>query len=324
MDKYKIPRTDLEASKIAYGCMKLGGSWDDTPFGKEEVIFASKAVRSALDQGINFFDHADIYCKGKSERVFAEVIKEFPGIRNDLILQSKCGILFKDDPNPGDPVRYNFSYDYIVSATEGILKRLNTDYIDILLLHRPDPLVEPGEVARAFDLLHRNGKVRYFGVSNHNAAQISLLQKYLDQPIVANQIELNILHSHIIYEGITWNIENPAIPPSGGTLEYCRENDIMIQAWGPLANGRFIDPPEDCDKRTLATARLVEKLASQKNTTKEAITLSWLLRHPAKILPIIGTTNSKRISASCLADEINLSREEWYRLFAAGRGQEMP
>ena len=193
-----------------------------------------------------------------------------------------------------------------------------------MLLHRPDSLIEPEEVARAFDMLQQSGKVRHFGVSNHNASQISLLQKYVNQRLVANQVELNLLHSHMIYEGITWNIKDNPIPPAGGTLEYCRQNDIMIQAWGPVASGKLIDPENDADERIKALVKMIEKLAKQKNTSKEAIVIGWLLRHPAKILPIIGTTNTDRIQASCLADNLDLSREDWYSLFSAGRGKAMP
>ncbi len=324
MKKYKIPRTDLEVSRIAYGCMKLGGCWDDSPYTESDISFARKAVLTALDQGINFFDHADIYSKGKSEEVFAEIMKESPGKRENIILQSKCGNRFEGEPEPGDPGRYDFRYDYIIESVEGILKRLNTDYLDILLLHRPDPLVEPEEVARAFDRLHQSGKVRHFGVSNHNASQIALLQKDLNQPLVANQVELNLLHSHMIYEGIIWNIKDDPIPPAGGTLEYCRINDIMIQAWGPVSSGKLINPEKNASLQVKETVRLIDKYAQEKNVSREAIAIGWLLRHPAKILPIIGTINTDRIKASCLADTVALSREEWYSLFSAARGKPMP
>jgi predicted oxidoreductase len=324
MKTYKIHKTDLEVSRIGQGCMKFGGRWDDTAYTNDDVRIAEKAFNMALEQGINFFDHADIYCKGKSERVFAEVLKESPGLRGKLIIQSKCGIRFNGDPNPEDPGRYDFSYSHITSSVEGILTRLNTDYLDILLLHRPDPLVEPEEVARAFNDLHQSGKVRYFGVSNHNAGQIALLQKDLNQPLVVNQVELSLLHAHMINAGIMWNIKDTPLPEAGGTLDYCRLNHLLIQAWGPVALGRLISPQKGVPDNEKETTRLIEHLAADKHVSKEAIALGWLLKHPAGIQPLIGTIRPARIKNSCQADTVTLSREEWYRLFNAARGKPVP
>ncbi|TFG94780.1 MAG: aldo/keto reductase, partial [Calditrichales bacterium] len=210
------------------------------------------------------------------------------------------------------------------SSVDGSLQRLQTDYLDILLLHRPDPLVEPEEVARAFDELQRNGKVRYFGISNHTAGQIALLKKYLNQPLIANQVELNLLHNHLINDGVSTNIQGGPAPAVAGTLDYCRANDIMIQAWAPVANGRLIDPPADAAEKVLNTVKIITALAEEKSTSKEAIVLAWLLRHPAGIQPIIGTVNPQRIIASSQADQVMLSREEWYSLFTAARGKAVP
>jgi predicted oxidoreductase len=321
-----IGASKIKASQIAYGCMKIGGSWDNNPISEQTRKAAITAVETALEAGINFFDHADIYCRGKSEQVFSEIWARQPGLRQKIYLQSKCGIRFGGDPNVGDPGRYDFSYEHIVHSVEGILDRLKTDYLDILLLHRPDPLVEPEEVARAFDELKRGGKVRHFGVSNHNAAQISLLQKHLDQPLVANQMEVSLLHARLIEEGIITNQDEPGKPVRGdGTLEYCREHGITIQAWGPLAYGYLSGrKPADPSESQVKAAAVVSELAKTHGVGAEAILIAWLLRHPARIQPVIGTTDPRRIETSCQAVELELSRVEWYRLFIAARGAPLP
>ena len=235
MKTWNIPNTDLEVSRIAYGCMKLGFQWNTTPLSAAEKSQAITLIETALAEGINFFDHADIYTLGKSEAVFSEIWQALSVARDSLIIQSKCGIRLQGQPNPTDPQRFDFSYQHIINSVEGILQRLKTDYLDILLLHRPDPLVEPEEVARAFDELHSSGKVRCFGVSNHTAAQIALLQKYLSQAIVINQVELNILHSYLIDEGVEFNRVNSQSRMAEGTLDFCRLNDIIAANSGEIA-----------------------------------------------------------------------------------------
>lgn len=324
MESYRIPHTDLTVSRIGYGCMDLGGSWGPAPLTTALRSRAAALVATAMEQGINLFDHADIYTHGKSEAAFGEVLRQLPDARPRMVLQSKCGIRLQDDPRPGDPARYDFTRSHIVGSVEGSLRRLGTDYLDILLLHRPDPLGEPEEVARAFAELKQNGKVRHFGVSNHTGAQIALLQKHLDQPLVVNQVELNLLHSHLLDDGVSANQEGGRYAGAAGTLDYCRLHGVMLQAWSPVAKGKLIHPPAKADRRTRSTAALVTTLARAKGTSKEAIALAWLLRHPAGIQPIVGTTTRDRLIASCLADGVELSREEWYALFAAGRGAPVP
>jgi predicted oxidoreductase len=326
MKHIPIPRTDIEVSQIIYGCMQIGGSWDEQPLSTETRKQAVSIIRTALDEGINFFDHADIYCYGKSEQAFASIWESAPNLRDSIVLQSKCGIRFGGDPDEGSPHRFDFSYEHILRSVEGILERLKTDYLDILLLHRPDPLVEPEEVAKAFDELHQSGKVRYFGVSNHTPSQISLLKRFLNQPLVANQVELNVIHSHLLDAGVVFNQDKPSYPVRGeGAFEYCREHDISVQAWSPLAlgavTGKIIDPADD---RLDSVARLVRALAEQKRVSPEAILIAWLLRIPGNIQPVIGTTNLERIRASCQGLSVMLSREEWYLLFTAGRGAPLP
>jgi predicted oxidoreductase len=305
--------------------MPLGGSWDDSPLEDATRREAVRILRFALDQGINFFDHADIYCRGKSEQAFATIWDEVPNLRERIILQSKCGIRFGGDPETESPHRFDFSYEHIIRSVEGSLTRLNTDYLDVLLLHRPDPLIEPEEVARAFDELHVSGKVRWFGVSNHTAAQLILLQQYLHQPIVANQVAFNVVHTHMLNEGIVFNQDNSLLSRNEGTIEYCRLHNITLQAWGSLAwgllTGREVEKPAD---KVTRTTTLVAEMANEKGVNPEAILIAWILRHPAKIQPIIGTTKPERITAACQGDGLTLTREEWYKLYTAGRGEGLP
>jgi predicted oxidoreductase len=324
MKKYTIPNTELKVSKLAYGCMGIGGSWDEEPSTIESISNATDAITAALENGINIFDHADIYAKGKSELVFGKVLKEIKGLRDKIIIQSKCGIRFKGEPEKDSPGRYDFSYEHIINSVDGSLKRLGIDSLDILLLHRPDPLMEPEEVAKAFDEVRKKGKVRYFGVSNFNGGQITLLQNSLDFPIVINQIEISLLHHHVINDGILANQLNGRYAASTGLLDYCRTNDIQVQAWSPVALGKIFNPSLDADDNVKALAEQISIYAEEKATSKEAIVLSWLLKHPVGIQPVIGTTNTDRIINSCKADDVTLSREEWYRLFTIARANSVP
>ena len=323
MKTIRLGHTPMEVSRIAYGCMGMGGSWDrEAPLSEQTRREAVKAIRAALDEGINFFDHADIYCWGKSEEAFAAIWAEAPNLREHIIMQSKCGIVMEGARPESTVGQFDFSCEHITRSVEGSLKRLQTDYLDVLLLHRPDPLVEPEEVARAFDDLQASGKVRYFGVSNHTAGQMRLLKKHLNQPLVANQLELSLLHLHLFDEGVVFNQE---AMHGEGTLEYCRQHHITIQAWGPLKSGAVItgddDPPSQAARDV---ARTIAEMAQAKGVSREAIALAWLLRHPARIQPIIGTMKPERIKAACEADGVELTRDEWYRLFIAGRGNQMP
>jgi len=316
MKTMRIAGTDLEVSRVALGCMRLCGA-------PKQVI---ATIRAALDQGINLFDHADIYGRGQCEEAFSAIWREVPGLREKVVIQSKCGIRFPGDPDDHAPKRYDLSYEHIVHSVDGSLRRLKTDYLDVLLLHRPDALVEPEEVAEAFDLLHRTGKVRYFGVSNHTAAQIELLRRHVSQPLVINQVQLNALHLHLIEDGIVFNQDEPLRPVRGdGTLEYCRLHDITVQSWASLANGVVSGrAPEPTDGRLAGLAHVLKSIAGNRGVSREAILVAWLLRHPAHIQPIIGTTQPARIRAACEADAVELTREEWYSIYTAGRGAEVP
>ncbi len=323
MQRQLIFNTDLNPTRIIYGCMNLGNNRNRTELSVNEMKReAVKTINAALECGINMFDHADIYGRGKSEEMFSEIWKEHSGLRDKIILQSKCGIRFSGDPTPDAPHRYDFSYEHIINSVEGILRRLNTDYLDILLLHRPDPLVEPEEVAKAFGELHQKGKVKYFGVSNHTGHQIDLLKKFADQPLVVNQLEINLIHSDLMNAGVITNQRKPAEFIRGeGTLEYCMLHDITVQAWSPLAVGAFGNNNDEFSKNL---SSVISEIAESKNISNEAVVAAWLLKHPAKIQPVIGTRRPEKIKAICQADSIELTRYEWYKLFIAGRGEDLP
>lgn len=311
-------------SPITLGCMWFGGAWDAKEVTAEANAQMQAALDTAIAEGINFIDHADIYGLGKAEAVFGNMLKERPSLRDELIIQTKCGIRFKDDKHVG---RYDFSYEWITSSVENSLSRLNTDHIDVLLLHRPDPLMEPEVVAEAFNQLAASGKVKHFGVSNMHRHQIEFLQAHLAQPLIANQVEVNLNRLDFIDEGVT------AGDPQGlttnfnsGTIEHCRQHGIQIQSWGSLGMGLFTGKPlgDDIPENIKATAALVSRIASDHQCSKEAVVLAWLLRHPANIQPVIGTTNSERIKACAQASKVKLSREEWYDLYVTSRGQPLP
>ncbi len=325
MKTLTIKGMKAEVTRIAYGCMGIGGTWDTAPLSAQTRKDALAAVRAALDAGITFFDHADIYCRTKSEEAFAQVWKDRPGLRSSIFVQGKCGIRFEDDPRPGAPQRYDFSEEHILRSVEGSLRRLGTEYLDVLLLHRPDPLAEPEEVARAFDRLAEKGMVRFFGVSNHSGDQIALLQRWVRQPLLFNQLQLNVLHSQLIGSGVIVNQEELSRPSHGeGTLEYCMLHDITIQAWSPVAHGAFAKAAAgQGDERARAVVAVAQVMAQERGVSLEAILIAWILRHPARIQPVVGSTKPERIAEACRADGVELSREEWYRLFVAGRGAKM-
>lgn len=324
MKTYRLAGTELDVSRIVYGCMGLCESWDGTPYTAEEVKHAIALTETALAQGINFFDHADIYARGNSEAVFGEVLKAMPGVRERIVLQTKCGIRFAGTPAEDSPGRYDFSYEHIVQSVDGSLSRLGVEQIDLLLLHRPDPLMEPEEVARAFDAVRGAGKVRYFGVSNFSAAQVALLQEALDMPLVVNQLEISLLHHHLINEGVGINQTGYPYAATTGTLDYCRLHGLRVQAWTPVARGKIFDPPKDGPENAHAVSEAIAALARAKDTSKEAIALGWLLRHPAGIQPVVGTSTIARLIDACQADAVSMSREEWYTLFTAARGKAVP
>lgn len=305
MKKISIGNGVLSASEISLGCMRMA---------EMTVKDASGMINTALEEGIDFFDHADIYGDGKSEEIFAQAFGLIPGIREKIFLQSKCGIRHGS---------FDFSKEYILSAVDGILKRLKTDYLDVLLLHRPDTLVEPEEVAEAFTILHESGKVRHFGVSNQNPMQIELLCKYLKQKIIANQLQLSITNTGMIDAGLNVNMKiDRSIDRDGSILDYCRLKDITIQAWSPFQYGFFEGVFLNNDKFPELN-RKIDEIATVKGVPDTAIAIAWILRHPAKIQPIVGTMNPARLKDICKASKVNLTRQEWYDIYCAA-GNELP
>lgn len=311
--------------EVIYGCMGLGGSWSDEPHGPGHVDEAAEAIDAALDAGITLFDHADIYRRGKSEAVFGEVLAAQPGLRDRIRLQTKCGITLSE---PGLPGHYDLSRDAILDRVNASLKRLRTDYVDILLLHRPDPLADPAEVASAVGHLMAEGKVRQLGVSNMSAAQIEVLQDQLETPIVANQLEMSLLKRAWLESQVLVNHpEHLDYSFPHGTLEYCTRNGVTLQAYGSLARGVYTGAePESPTSAEAATAELVAALAGEYDTSGEAILLGWLMKHPAEIAPVIGTVNPGRIRACGDAARVAqaLTRADWYRLWVTARGSNIP
>ncbi|MFB7173469.1 aldo/keto reductase family oxidoreductase [Streptomyces sp. NPDC056254] len=308
--------------RVLYGCMGLGGSWDPGPYGPGDVDAAEAAVEAALDSGITVFDHADIYRHGKSEAVFGEVLARTPGLRERITIQTKCGIRLGGEDRPG---MYDLRGETVTRRVEESLTRLRTDVIDVLLLHRPDPLADVDCVASALNSLHRQGLVRRFGVSNMGAPQIAHLQARLDQPLVANQLEMSLHSRDWVEAGVLLN--TPASAANGfpfGTLEHCRDHGIRLQAWGALAQGRFTGRQRTPAER--ATAELLAELARRKGTTPETVLLWWLIRHPSRIAPVIGTARPDRIRAcrDAAVREPDLTHEEWYELWVTARGVPLP
>ncbi len=309
------------AAPLIYGCMMLGGGFDDRPLGEAERRRAWAALDAAFACGIKFFDHADIYCHGKSEVVFGEWLRGRGHSRENLVIQSKCGIRLAGGGLPG---RYDLSFDHLVGSVESSLRRLQTPYLDLLLLHRPDPLVEPEEVARAFDQLQREGKVRGFGVSNHSPAQIDLLRAHVAQPLLVNQLEYNPLHA-VLHDAAIHANTRECGPPGEGTIEYCRQHGLRLQAWAALAKGRLSGGDEEgADSRVRAAAALVRDLAQGWDVPPEAVIVAWIRRHPADFQPVIGTTQPERIRAAQRGLELRFSREQWYALYTAASGRPVP
>ncbi|GHV34725.1 aldo/keto reductase [Clostridia bacterium] len=306
MRTIQLGKTELQVSAIAVGCMRINGI---------DKRAAENFVKTAIELGANFFDHADIYGGGECESVFADAIGMNSTVRVKVLLQSKCGIV------PGK--MFDFSKKHIVGATEGILKRLKTDYLDVLLLHRPDALVEPEEVAEAFDSLRADGKVLNFGVSNQDPNLIELLKRYVSQPIAANQLQLSITNATMITQTMNMNMpDEPSLSRDNGVLNYCRLNDITIQPWSPFQYGFFEGVFLDNAKFPKLNAK-IDEIAKRYGVSNTTIALAWLLRHPAKMQPVTGTMNLERLRDCVRATEITLTREEWYEVYLAA-GHRLP
>lgn len=291
-------KSGIKVPTVAVGCMRI------SDMNEKEI---SAFVNTALEHGANFFDHADIYGGGDSEVVFGKAIA--PSMRDKVIIQTKCGIV------PGR--MFDFSYEHIIESVNGSLKRLGMDYVDVLLLHRPDALMEPEEVAKAFDELKTSGKVRHFGVSNQNPYQMKLLQNALDMPLCANQLQFGIMHTPMIQSGVNVNMYNDSgVNRDGGVLDYCRLNNITIQPWSPMQYGFFEGCFIDNDKFPHLN-EVMDEVAKEHGISKTTLAFAWILRHPSKMQPITGTTNLNRLADCLSAAEVSLTREEWYKIYMA-------
>lgn len=294
-----------QASAIGLGCMRLTGLQDEKK--------AAVLIDACMEEGINFFDHADIYAGGEAEAVFGRLLAGRN--REKMMIQTKCAI------RPG--CCFDFSREHILSCVEASLKRLQTEYIDILLLHRPDALMEPEEVAEAFRLLKKEGKVRSFGVSNHNPMQIELLNSCLDEPVCVNQIQFSIAHCPSIDAGFNVNIHNDeGCVRESSVIEYCRLQKIRLQAWSPFQYGMF-EGVFIGNEKFPELNRVMDRLAEKYGVTANAVATAWILRHPAGIQTIVGSVNEKRIREICKASDVELTREEWYELYLAA-GKKLP
>ncbi|MFD1471972.1 aldo/keto reductase [Companilactobacillus mishanensis] len=306
MKQLYLGETSWQASAIAFG------NWRMDALTPEQ---AAKSIDTAYDCGINFIDGADMYGDGKSEQVFGQALKQTSVKREDLFLQSKGAIL------PGK--RYDFSKQHILDSVDGALQRLGTDYLDSFLLHRPDPLMEPEEVAETFDELQQNGKVRHFGVSNFNPQQFLLLQESINQKLLFNQVQFSLMHTVMIDHGIHSNMaDDRSINRDGEIIEFCRRMGVTIQAWSPFQYGFFEGVFIDSPKFPELNDKLQE-LADKYDVSKNAIAAAWILRHPANMQVIIGTMNPKHIIDSAKGADVELSRQEWYDLYMAA-GNDLP
>ena len=295
-------------SSIILGCMRMPDL---------NVEKAAEMIKCAADLGINFFDHATCYGDGEAEKRFGNAFPLTGLKREDVVIQSKCGLHF-------DRQEFDWSKDDILKSAEESLSRLKTDYLDVLLLHRPDLLFEPEEVAAAFDKLHSDGKVKYFGVSNVTPGQLELLKKYVKQPLVFNQLQFSLDQTQLIDGGLYLNnlTTERSIDRDNGILDYCRLHNITIQAWSPLQfgmfKGCFVDHPDFPELN-----KVLGKLGEKYGVPKTAIAIAWILRHPAKMQAIAGTMNPQHLKDICDASKVNLTHNEWYELYLAS-GKVLP
>lgn len=297
MKKIQFGTSDIQVSPVILGCMRMNGAKNP-----------AEIIETAYEHGIDFFDHADIYGGGECETIFGKALKETAIKREDIIIQTKCGI------RKG---MFDFSKEHIVSSVEGSLKRLGVDYVDALLLHRPDTLVEPEEVAAAFDQLQTQGKVKHFGVSNQKPMQIELLKKTVKQPLLANQLQFGIKHTGMIDQGIHVNMTDDAsIERDGSILDYSRLNEMTIQAWSPYQYG-FFEGVFIGNEQFSELNNTLDKIAEHHDCTATGLATAWILRHPAKMQVIAGSMNKERIKEIAKASDIVLSREEWYEIYRA-------
>ena len=314
MKTVQLGNSTLTCARLAYGCWRIAGSWDPAGVTPESKAQGRRAVLAAFEAGYTLFDHADIYCGGLAESLFGEVLKEVPGMRERILIATKCGIRFAGDPLPESPFRYEFTAEHILRSCDQSLRRLGIETIDLYQLHRPDYLMDPDEVAEAFVQLRDAGKVREFGVSNFRPSQVTALRRACPMPLIVNQVEISLANLTCFEDG---------------TLDQCLEEKITPLAWSPLAGGQLGDGPKKLlpsqeAYRIQPVVEVLEAIAQARGVRRIAVALAWLLRHPSRIVPIVGSANPDNIRAATHADTLELTRDEWYRLLEAARGERLP
>jgi predicted oxidoreductase len=309
-----LGKSSLVTSRLAYGCWRIAGTWEPSEVTAERELNGRRAVIAAYEAGYTLFDHADIYCQGAGEQIFGQVLREVGGMRERVTIASKCGIRRAGEPAPDSPYRYDFSAPHIIASCEQSLKRLGIEVIDLYQLHRPDYLCHPDEVAGAFTRLKQAGKVREFGVSNFRPSQVTALQKACPLPLIVNQIEISLAKLDAFHDG---------------TIDQCLAEKMTPMAWSPLAGGHLGNRAKDIlpSQQSYRPAKIVaalDDLAKGRGASRVVIALAWLLRHPSGIVPIVGSTNPENIREAAKAVDIDLTRDEWYRLLDAASGQRLP
>ncbi|NNM88305.1 MAG: aldo/keto reductase [Phycisphaerae bacterium] len=314
MKSISLGKSSLLSSRLSYGCMRVAGTWNPAEITPERRAAGKRAILAAFEAGYTLFDHANIYCRGSCESIFGEVLREQPELKRRALVITKCGIRFAGDPHPTSPHRYDFSAEHILHSCELSLKRLNVQTIDVYQLHRPDLLMDPAEIAAAFDKLRQQGKVRYFGVSNFSPSFVSALQSALPFPLVVNQVEIHLGRLDCFTDG---------------TLDQCLENRITPLSWSPLAGGLLgtggqVPPQHPRHDVLVKLVEVLDKMAAALGVSRTVVALAWLLKHPSGIIPIVGSCNPEHIRDAVRADSLELSREQWYELLVAARGKSLP
>jgi predicted oxidoreductase len=315
MQTIPLGTSSLLSSRLAYGCWRLAGTWVPAEIKPEDETRGHRAVLAAYEAGYTLFDNADIYCRGHAERILGDALKQIPNLREKILIATKCGIRFAGEPNPASPQRYDFSAEHIIRSCEQSLQRMQIETIDLYQLHRPDLLANPQEIATAFEQLQRTGKVRFFGVSNFQPSLISALQAACPMPLAVHQVEISLARLDCFTDG---------------TLDQCLLEKMTPLAWSPLARGLLGDGGKNVSaeqKSAYGAEKIVPALdavAAAHGVSRIVIALAWLLKHPSRIIPIVGSTNAEHIREAARAADLELSREEWYRLLLAARGQPLP
>jgi predicted oxidoreductase len=311
METLALGSSTLTVSRLAYGCMRISGTWNPDYLTDELKNRGKEALYAAYEAGYTLFDHADIYGRGTCESIHGELLKESPDLRDQTVIATKCGIRFPGDPEPSSPHRFDFSREHIVQSCEQSLNRLGVDCIDLYQLHRPDFLMQPEEMAEAFSNLYTQGKVKHFGVSNFSPSQFNLLQSALPNPLLVNQVEIHLGRLACFEDG---------------TLDQCLQHRITPLAWSPLGGGWLGEGGTLPENKPHAAALLtrMDELADGYGVTRTEIALAWLLQHPSGIVPIVGSVRPERIMGAVHALSIDLGREEWYRLLVLARGENLP